>query len=271
LEARFGDEARAEINEAWLGFQASEAFGFKLELFLIPFGRYNQSNRPHQTYLVNFPLHLERMYPRSWRDLGVIVEGKWGVLRYSGYIGNGLGEGEDLSQGQQFSDNNSDKGRGLRLGLLLSGQLEVGWSYFQGKYDALNERILSLLGFYLAWETDSLHLLAEYAKASPENPAPFSEGRAEGFFVELALNFLGSAKPLVCYQRFDYKDSYHGLGFSDPLTAVRGIYEEKERWALGIVYAPSPNIYLKCEYDINKEKGLFLRNNVLAVELAVHF
>ena len=71
-EFRFKPEGTVDVEQAWISFGTSEAFVLNLGLYLVPFGRYNQFSRPHQTILINPPLNVERMYPSFWRDIGVL-------------------------------------------------------------------------------------------------------------------------------------------------------------------------------------------------------
>lgn len=270
LEMRLEEEATFEIEQAWVGFNPSPSFKLKLGFYLVPFGKYNRSHRAHETELVNIPLPLEEIYPQSWRDLGVLVEGKVGFLLYSGYLGNGLVEGENLGAGQQFKDNNSDKGKGARIGLLLGKSFEVGFSYYRGKQDEDNERNLILEGVDLTWATEGIHLFSEYAKARIENPEPFSPGKAEGYFIQISFK-VENFWAVVSYQDLSYKDSFHGLGFVSPGYAGRGIFKEKSRWALGLDYFVSQNILFKLEYDFNREKKISLKDNTFSAQIALNF
>jgi len=247
----------------------SKALQIKAGLFLVPFGRFNQANRPHETPIIRTPFNLEDAYPASWRDIGLCLEGRSGFLVYSAYIGNGVAEGEDLAAGQQFKDNNKDKGKGGRLGLLLGQGVEAGVSYYTGKYDSQGERSLKLLGADARWVNESWEIWAEYTKAVAENLSPSSDGEAEGFFTHLSMNW-GKLRPWVGFQKSRYEDEVHGLGFS-PLAAGLGIFKDQSRWAIGAVYVVTPNLLIKAEYDWNKERGLVLKNNLFQAQIAVSF
>jgi len=270
LEVQTKEAMRLEIEQAWAGFTASETFQLKLGLYLVPFGKYNASGRAFQTSLVESPYPVGEFFPSSWRDLGVLVEGKIGFLQYAAYMGNGLAEGEDLRAGQQFKDNNSDKGKGVRLGFTPSQSLEVGVSFYAGKYDDTGERNLSLQGLDATWTATNFNMKAEYWRALVNNPAPFSQGKAEGFFVQLWLN-LGSLSPVVAYEKSKYEDDFHGPGFAAPLQSGLGIFSDHSRWAFGLVYSPHENFLLKIEYDVNREKNLALQDNIFRAQVAVHF
>ena len=270
LEVRYKSETRAEIEEAWVGINSSPAFQLKLGLYLVPFGKYNTSNRPYQTPFIQMPLAQARLYPESWRDIGLLAAGKSGSFSYSAYLGNGLREGEDLQAGQQFKDNNKNKGTGGRIGLFLSQSFEVGLSYYRGKYDAANEKNLSLFGTDVSWETETFLVRYEYTRADLDNEVGYSKGKGQGHYVLLSLNFSGIS-PWASYQKLTYSDPFHGPGFVAGISPGSGISDDQSRWAIGLVYYASANILLKVEYDFNHEGKPELKNNVFYAQVALHF
>jgi hypothetical protein len=267
-EFRFKPEGTVDVEQAWFSFSTSEAFALNLGLYLIPFGRYNQSSRPHQTLLISPPLNVERMYPFFWRDVGVLLEGRTRRFFYSAYLGNGLFEDVNLSGGQQFKDNNKNKGKGGRVGLVISQGFEIAYSYYRSKYDEDNSRDLTLQGVDLFWYSEGVLVHAEYSKARME--IPDDTGNAEGFFIQVAID-MGQFRPMACYQHLDYEDGFHGPGFVSPDVPGSGISEKMRRWALGFTYQASQNFLLKFEYDLNSEKGAELKNDSLSVQVAFSF
>ena len=259
-EIRFKSENSIELEQALVRFKPSDSFHLSLGLFLVPFGRYNQSNRPHQTQLINSPLNVESMFPSSWRDMGLLIEGKFGGLFYSAYLGNGLAEAEDLSGAQQFRDNNKNKGKGGRVGLTLSQGFDLAYSYYRGKYDDENTRDLVLQGVDVIWRNQDFQILSEYSKAHLENPDGFNAGKAEGYFVQLSLE--GSRlQPVASYQRIKYTDPFHGAGIS----------EQRSRWTVSLVFAAADNVSLSFEYNFNSEKETKLKNNSFLAQIAISF
>lgn len=259
-EFRFKSEDSIELEQALVRFKSSNAFNLSLGLFLVPFGRYNQSNRPHQTLLINFPLNVEKMFPSSWRDMGLLVEGEFSGFFYSAYLGNGLAEAENLSGAQQFRDNNLDKGKGGRAGLTLSRGFDVAYSFYRGKYDEEDTRDLVLKGVDIIWRDRDFQILYEYSKAYLENPDGSDTGKTEGYFIQLSL--IGSRlQPVVSYQRIKYKDPFLGEGIS----------EERTRWTAGLVFAASENLFLSFEYDFNSEKKIKLKDNSFLAQVVLSF
>jgi len=269
-EVRFEEGFSIEMEQAWIAFRPSHAFNLKLGLYLVPFGKYNQSNRAHQTLLINSPLSVENFYPFQWSDMGVLLEGKFNRIFYSAYLGNGLSEEEWLSSGEQFQDNNADKGKGGRIGLFLSQGFEIGYSYYKGKFDDENNRNLTLRGGDLTWELGGLQILSEYTWVEAENPESFSNGDGKGYFVQLSFP-IKNFRPFLNYQYLKYEDLFHGRGFLDHYNKGEGISLEKSRWALGVVFIVSDSVFLKLEYDINEEENKELKDNSLSIQAALGF
>jgi hypothetical protein len=271
LEARFKSDSRVEIEQAWVAFTASATFRLTAGAFLVPFGKYNLANRPYETRLILKPLILERAYPDSWRELGAQASGKLAFLNAAVYIGNGLAESASVAQGQQFKDNNANKGWGGRLSLQPGQGMDVGVSYYLGKYDALDQRNLKLVGADASWTTRDFQVLAEYIKAENHNPAPFAKGVVEGYFVQLAFNYQNFF-PVVSYQRVRQDDPFHGPGWAAPDIPGEGLFARKARWAVGLAYLLTPNFQIKAEYDFNTElEGPTLKDNLLIIQSVVNF
>jgi hypothetical protein len=249
-----------DLAQAWAGFLPAQAITVKAGLFLVPFGTWNRASRPQETLLIRTPLNLEFLYPAFWRDLGVLVEGQIGVLSYAAYLGNGLAEAEVLGGGQQFRDNNTDKAKGGRLGLTIGQGARAGVSYYTGKMDDQDMRDLILEGADLSWVTDQWEVHGEYTKGIIENPQPFEKGESEGYSIWAAMGFK-SFQPIGSFQKVKYEDPYHQAG----------ILRDQSRWTLGLRYVLSSTLFIKVEYDWNKEKVTILKNNLFQVQMALSF
>jgi len=259
LEVRSRSEAAFEVEQAWIGFVPSQVVNIRAGLYLVPFGIWNRASRPHETLLIGTPLNLEFLYPASWRDLGLLAEGKIGVLVYSAYIGNGLKEADSLQEGQQFNDNNKDKGKGGRLGLEFGRGIQAGASYYTGKYDDLNERRLTLEGADLSWVTGQWEVKAEATRGILKNPEPFAEGKTEGYSVWMVMKF-ATLQPVGSFQRVKYEDPFHGEG-----TAF-----ERTRWTAGFRFVLHANIFLKAEYQWNNEFPK-IKDNLVQIQATLGF
>ena len=251
--------ARFEVEQAWVGFVPSQVFGIKAGLYLVPFGAWNQASRPYETVLVGTPLNLQYLYPESWRDLGLLVDGRLGFLSYAAYIGNGLKEANSLAEGQQFSDNNKDKAKGGRLAVNFSRDIQAGVSYYTGKYDNLDQRSLTLEGAHFSWVTSDWEVRAEATRGTIENPQPWTEGKCEGYSIWAIMNF-SHVQPIGSFQKVKYEDPYHGGGIALDLS----------RWTAGVRITLGANLFLKGEYEWNLETPK-VKNNLIRVQAGASF
>ncbi|MFW6131744.1 MAG: hypothetical protein ACOC5F_04010 [Candidatus Aminicenantaceae bacterium] len=270
-EVKINGNAGVEVIQALASFNIQNYANIKAGLFLVPFGGYNTSSRPFQTMLINRPLNVEHFYPSNWRDIGILFEGQYKSIFYSAYVGNGLREGENLNSGQQFRDNNKDKGKGGRIGLSLSEEFNIAYSHYRGKCDEENSRNIVLQGVDLMWSSEEYIVRGEYIQGQIENPDGYSKGEAKGYFIEVGIDLLG-VRPVVSYQQYEYEDMFHGSGFQDEENPGSGISEEKSRWTIGLVYFLKQNVLIKLEYDLNKkDEESDPKNNVFLFQLALTF
>jgi hypothetical protein len=263
-------DVQVELNQTLLGFSVSNSFNFNLGLYLVPFGKYNENSRAYETFLIEPPMNVKYFYPAMWRDIGVQVSGTIAGLLYSVYVGNGLRENDLLNEGQQFKDNNRDKGFGGRVAWNIDQKFEIGYSYYRGKYDENNSRNLVLQCLDVSFVSQNYQLIGEYTRADNENPADSADGLGNGYFALLTFNIQG-LWPVVSYQHYEYEDPFHGVDFLSPVFPGLGISEDRERWALGVVYNISQMAFFKLEYQFNREKGVEKKNDMFLLQVAVGF
>jgi hypothetical protein len=269
-EAVLRQDAKVELNQAFLAIGISPTVAVNLGLYLVPFGQYNEISRPHETFLIQRPLSVDNLYPLNWRDIGVQAEGSILGLLYSIYLGNGLSDGERSDEGQQFKDNNGNKAFGGRFAWDIDGKFQVGYSYYNGKYDDGNSLKRIFHGVDASWVSGSFQILGEYIWADTENPEGYDKGKGRGYFVLLTFDFM-DAWPVVSYQNLDYQDPLRGPGYEGPDIPGEGISEKRERWSLGLVYVFSQAAFLKFEYQINKEEGFEKKDNAYLFQIALNF
>ncbi|MBN1938621.1 MAG: hypothetical protein JW843_03480 [Candidatus Aminicenantes bacterium] len=270
LEPTFGPGGGLGLTEAWAGLRLAEGVGIKAGLFLVPFGKYNLSRRPHETTLVRDPYPIGSAFPAGWRELGIAGQASFGVFNLAAFAGNGLAEAGDFASGQQFADNNGNKSWGGRLGLALSSQMEIGASHYRGKADRDNTRWLTMWGADASWLSQSIRAVGEYTRAEIENPSPYSKGRAEGWFALLEIRW-GRFIPAASFQDRRVDDPFHGPNFAGPAVPGGGIDLEGRRWAFGLAYMLGANVLLKIEYDREREEGRSAWTSAVRAQAAVHF
>jgi len=263
-------EGEIKAEQAWIRFFFSYSFRLKMGLYLVPFGKYNLYGRPHETFLIREPLNIVHTYPSNWRDIGILFEGRIGSINYAVFAGNGLSEGINLNSGQQFMDNNNNKGFGGRLSWFLSQSFEVAYSYYRGKADSENQRNIVLKCIDVTWSMQDFKLTGEYTQGDLENPGGFPSGNTDGYFIQASLP-LQKIHTVVSYQKVNYSDPFHGQGFVSPLVPGAGIQFNQSRWAFGVVFVPSTNVLIKLEYDLNKDESIDKKKAAITLQAALSF
>lgn len=256
-------------DQAWAGFTFSDRLTVKAGLGLIPFGQSNRASLPFETLYILRPLNLEETYPFRWRDLGLTAEGRWGFLSYAAYLGNGLAEDEGPVGRQQFRDNNRNLGAGARLGLHTGDTVEWGASYYRGKYDDEGLRHLTLAGADVRWLAQSWSFLAEYTRATRENPDPFEDGTSEGYFALLLIN-LGRLQPVGTYQASKTEDLFHVAG-APAGGGAAGFFRDRTRWTVGLRIIIGDGLFIKGEYAVDKDLDLGQTERNFRLQAALSF
>jgi hypothetical protein len=270
LEFSFRETENVSIEQAWVGYVLSNSISIRFGLIPVAFGRFNLINRPHLSTLIQSPLNAASLIPFRWREIGAQVSGRIFGIDIAAYIGNGLAEAQNLSEGQQFSDNNADKGRGFRVGLPLSDNFQLGYSWYSGNYDDENSRRLKMQALDASWITQGFQLIYERIWTNMENPESYEAGEGKGDYL-IGAFMVSQIQCFISYQRVEYEDPFHGPWFTGAISADMGISLKKSRWAAGLIFSPSSNAYLKLEYDWNREEDNVLKDDLLAVQIALRF
>jgi hypothetical protein len=269
-EASYYTDKNLDINQAWVGVVMSQYATLRLGLYMVPFGWFNERNLPHEQLYINFPLNIEFFIPLTWRDIGLAANGTALGMEYSAWFGNGLAEGDSLGEGQQFKDNNANKGWGGRLLWAPEQNIGIGYSYYRGKYDDANSRYRTMQAANAYWITNDYELVFEYTYNSSDNLPGFANGKGYGYYGHLAMVWK-NIRPYASYQKLDYTDPYHNLGLERPDFPGDSISVKKTRWALGAVLSLGPNVFLKFEYDFNSDSEIELKNDMYMVQIALSF
>jgi hypothetical protein len=269
LELSVRPQEDLSLEQAWVSYNPSRSFSLRFGLIPVPFGRFNLINRPHLSTLVLPPLNAAELLPHRWREIGVEVSGEISGFSYEVYLGNGLKEAGSLSEGQQFADNNADKGWGFRVTAALSDNLSAGYSRYQGRYDDENSRALKMQALVAQWATRRILLAYERIWTKMANPEGFEPGEASGDYVVASL-VSGRLRPFASYQRLKIEDPFHGPWFGTGLAEM-GINRQGTRWAAGLIFQPADSLFFKGEYDWNREESGEEKGDLLTVQIALRF
>ncbi|MFQ6108306.1 MAG: porin [Candidatus Aminicenantales bacterium] len=259
------------IEQAYVDVWLMRNMGLKIGAILTPFNRFDEFHGPLENLLITRPQMSREIGVSAWKEVGVNLHGIFFLdddfyINYDAYMINGLGSGGRLRKSRQYRDNNDAMSVGIRLSGILFDRWEAGASYYRGAWDDMGDFDLVMYGFHVLGKMGGFNLFAEYSHALSENPEPFEEGKAEGFFIQASYLFKGRIRPTIRYGTLDYLDRGNLLGRSPTDYDTRVI-------VLGLNYYLTRAIVFKFEYDIVQEgeRKPEKENNLLAFQAAVRF
>ncbi|MGB9764532.1 MAG: hypothetical protein ACPLZD_04165 [Candidatus Saccharicenans sp.] len=266
-------QARSQENftlrQAYLSFQGSNLFQFKFGLFEIPFGQYNTSARPYQTLTVLRPL-VFHFFPYRWSDLGICWESNYKIIYLSTYIINGLSADEQGYLRSTIKDVNKNKGAGGRLGLRFGEGVELGGSFYRGKYDSAGTKAIQFEGFDLVWVNPEWEVRGEYIKSIYDHPFLNQKMNFDGYYLIVSL-VIKKLHPYFSYQKSAVPQWVLDDQNGPPLNIFLYSMVKKRRIAAGLKLDILDNFYAKLEYDWNKEKNISIKDNNLSIQLGFNF
>lgn len=271
LEHGGGEEEPPFIEQAYLDVWFLKNTALKIGAMLTPFNRFDEFHGPLENFLVTRPQISREIGVSAWKEVGMSLHGNIFLhngfyLTYDAYAINGLGAGSRLRNSRHYRDNNDAKSLGFRLSGIIADRIEVGTSYYTGAWDDEGDYNLRMLGFHLLGKIGNLSFLAEYAQSVSENPEPFDEGLADGYFVQASYLIEEMFRPTVRYGTLDYLDQSNLLGRKPADYDVNTV-------ALGFNFYLTKDIVFKIEYDfiLEGDRQEKKDNNLLALQAAVRF
>lgn len=285
-----GQPGSVEVEQAFLEARvAGDALSVRGGLILVPFGIVNQWHEPPVFHGVDRPSLDQVLIPTTWRELGVGVTGKPGIVRYELYAMTALDP-------TGFDDAGIVNGR--TLGAVspanagaLAGRFEVeptlglvagasGYASDAGGaadwYDATGQKLdlsLPVLGaevdarwrgygvearvlgamFWLP-ESDDL-MEAKKADGSPYflDGAGVVPTRTRGGYVELGWNvlyFVDTAMEVVPFARLEHYDTQNAVPEGYEANPLRVVDEG----TFGVTWRPIPNVAVKADVQLRDRK-----------------
>ena len=267
------------LLQAWVDYKWSDSAVLRAGIVPVPFGRVNALHRPDYLETAELPLYAQYVVPATWRDSGVGFHGNLDIasmgFSYDSYWVNGLTDTVSTSTGLKQSgmaikpDNNQSKAVTGRIGFIPFQDLEIGGSYYTGKWDANEQKTLNMVGVDLAWKLDSsIEILAEWAHAKDDSTTDL-----EGYYAEAHFKFL----PEFLKGTFVTKNLknpqftlYVRYG-SINLDLLNPTTKTESQCTLGLNYRPMESVVYKVEYEWDQgQLDLGDSNRVLA-SMAVGF
>lgn len=263
IEIEHAEELSLEF--AYLDYRASDSFGARGGLLLVPMGLVNELHEPTAFLPALRPQTERRILPTTWRENGVGVYGDWGGFSYRAYAMNGFdGSGFDASGLRGGRQNGSqavieDVALVGRLDWVETPGLVAGASLYRGDSGQDQSSTIGDLGTTIfdvhaqyesgPWVVRALAARAEIDDADEFNVATgenLAEG-LEGYYVELGYDLLAasattqSLTPFVRYESIDTQADMPGAFAADP-------DQDDEILTFGVNYEPIDQVVLKLDY-----------------------
>ncbi len=227
-----------------LDYKIAEPIILRMGKFLVPMGRFNEFLSPeYANKLPDRPKCLWNIVPIVWAETGVQIKGEYILpskqsVNYAFYVVNGLEQSANtdgsVADGGNIRDmrqnnrdgNNSSKAWGGRIGFRPYKELEIGASYYTGKYTIDGNQNLSIMDFHAEYEKDGLTLRGEYVRADQQTSG--SDLLKDGFYAEAAYGVNQFFEPVIRYDQADLDD---------------GSGHKYKRSTVGLVYYPNPKLH----------------------------
>lgn len=279
VKVEHGVGGEVALEQAFLDWHASDVFGWRVGLLLIPMGIINQTHEPNTFSSVERPVVDEAVIPSTWREIGTGIYGTLTEgLKYQAYISEGLrGEGigpEGMHDAKQ--EGSSDEGEGSNAshpaisakleyaplaGLRLGAATYIQPSAFESAPEGVAGMLIGVAGD-ASYQFGALKLRAEFATWSVGDADTISHATGTavanpitGFYGEVGYNILSLITPETASELIPFV-RYENVSITPhDLSAIKSTFV-----TAGVAYKPLDNVILKADYrfsnsDVTTEKG----------------
>ena len=283
------DEGEAELEQAYLNYQFSDAVNAKGGLFLIPLGILNETHEPPTYYGVERNEIETRIIPTTWRELGVGVHGLLAQsLRYDVGITTGFNAGklDEHDTGVRSAHQEGSKADAHDLSVYgalnyIAPGVLVGGGYFTGntgQNGQANPMLKGVAARLRLWDVHAKYAIAGFdlqalyasgtlgdadkinAAILATSPEPFAAPKKfKGWYAQAAYHLYQKGDvdlaPFYRYERYDItqeEDPANGL-FQDPNNFERVS-------TVGFNLRIHPQVVVKADYQdyrTDKNKSRF--------------
>jgi hypothetical protein len=285
-----------EVGYAQADFIINDWLTFVVGRYLAPIGWFNERMHPAWiNKLPDFPLSEEVVGLADFSLNGIQLRGGKYLfgsqvkVEYSFYVANGLGlPGTDLTSladlgglKETTKDANDAIAWGERVGLVIpEWGVWVGFStFFNRPYGENLGTDIDLYDVDVNYHKGDWDFRFEWADMFEETQGFLGENiRRRGFYAQIAY------RPYDCSHRIlrniEYVFRYSRARFQgiDPLGLDLTVFEtpvsapvDRDQYTFGINYYVYPSLALKFAYEINKEHGINLHDDVFLAQVAWGF
>jgi hypothetical protein len=283
-----------ELEQAYVDFLFSRSFNVRAGMLLLPVGIINQRHEPPTYYGVERPFVDTFIIPTTWFEAGAGVHGELGSgWRYQAYLAAPLNAAkfnadEGIREGRQKgSESNASRiattGRleyvGIR-GLTAGASFFVGDSGFE-----FRPRFgvpVKLFDLDARYSRDRLDLRGTVAYISLQNAGELNDSLFRlsgvnpnvasgmlGYYAEAGYRFfssrrLGEVGAFVRHELFDTQ-------FRMPAGFVPLKEFDRQAWVMGATYWPDPDIAIKVDYVVQRNRSTIAAPNSFNIGLGWWF
>jgi hypothetical protein len=282
-----------ELEQAYLDFLIRRAFNVRAGMMLVPVGIINERHEPPVFYGVLRPLVDTVVIPTTWFESGVGVHGEIGRgWRYRAYLMAPLNaaefSAEESLRGGRQKGSEANIGRVATTGRLeylgLPG-LTAAVSFWHGKsggeFRPRFDVPVRVLEADARWARDRLELRGQYAEVTIDNADLLNQTLALGVGVDpniarvsrgfyLEAGYRAIAAPwgeIGVFTRYENVDTQYRMppGYV-PITQF-----DRSSWTMGMTYWPDPDIAVKADYTVLRDRSQFPAPNTFALGLGWWF
>ncbi len=262
------DGGELAIEQAYIEYRITPAFGIRGGILLVPVGVINLVHEPPTFHGVERP-NVERVIiPTTWRESGIGVFGAiTDEIRYQAYVMAGLkAEGFSASTGLRsgrqmaFESDPSDPSFSGRIDFTPALGLSLGGSFFYGNstggVDTLGSGTVALWSADARYSIGQLELRALGALGSISDAglinAEFGDSVADriyGFYLEAAYDILpllaeDTEQQLFFFGRYEKYNTQSSVTGFEPLAQY-----DRTDIVTGLTYRPVTNVAFKADYS----------------------
>ncbi len=270
MEYEYGG-SQVGARYAQIDYKFNDLFVIRSGKFLVPAGEYNEYLYPEYLSKTTRRAFVnEEIIPVSWGEVGVQLRGQLklrgdsGLFRpfYSLYVVNGLKASGNNSNIRQMRENALDTlsgnlAYGGNIGTEIGKYFNIQFNYYTGDYNPAGDAELTIYGTSLGFDNNKLSIYGAYHAADQEYEVDgqMNKWNKYGFYGLIAYKYK-NIEPLFRYDRI----RLDGLNLND-----------KDRMTFGLNYHFYENCVLKVNYEVVKNQGIDISDNLFSVQIAVGF
>ncbi len=266
LEHNFvkGGQGELELEQAYVNYQHSPAFGFRAGVLLPSAGFINEFHEPPLFLSVERPDYAKVIIPTTWFGNGAGIYGRFNNLTYKAIVLEGL-DGSAISAKNGIRDARQKGYKSNAQELLYNVSLNydgingliIGGSFSYNDAFVSQDTTLgmTLVEIHAKYEANNIISVFEYGNISYDvGKTGFAVENAMGYYFDLGYDIaglLGIRGKLVPWFRYtDYNTA----------SAVKGAgITEKEfhftKWLIGLSFRPINEVVFKADYGISKRES----------------